>query len=237
MDLAGILVIDKPKGLTSHDVVLKVRKAINIRKVGHLGTLDPMATGVLPLCIGRATKIARFLDNVKKEYVAKIRFGVETDSYDVTGRVIAETDTSFICEEDVRRTLQLFKGKMNQIPPMFSAIKVNGTPLYKLARKGINIERKPREIEIYSIDIEEVNLPYLALRISCSKGTYIRSLGHDIGMRLGCGAHLVALRRIKNGQFTLEDSIGLDQPYDKLIEKIIDIDDVISSIPDAAANG
>ncbi|MEE9591745.1 MAG: tRNA pseudouridine(55) synthase TruB [Thermodesulfobacteriota bacterium] len=237
MDLAGILVIDKPKGLTSHDVVLKVRKAINVRKVGHLGTLDPMATGVLPLCIGRATKIARFLDNVKKEYVAKIRFGVETDSYDVTGRVIAETDTSFICEEDVRRTLQLFKGKMNQIPPMFSAIKVNGTPLYKLARKGINIERKPREIEIYSIDIEEVNLPYLALRISCSKGTYIRSLGHDIGMRLGCGAHLVALRRIKNGQFTLEDSIGLDQPYDKLIEKIIDIDDVISSIPDAAANG
>ncbi|MEE8185420.1 MAG: tRNA pseudouridine(55) synthase TruB [Thermodesulfobacteriota bacterium] len=237
MDLAGILVIDKPKGLTSHDVVLKVRKAINVRKVGHLGTLDPMATGVLPLCIGRATKIARFLDNVKKEYVAKIRFGVETDSYDATGRVIAETDTSSICEEDVRRTLQLFKGKMEQIPPMFSAIKVNGTPLYKLARKGIYIERKPREIEIHSIDIEEVNLPYLVLRISCSKGTYIRSLGHDIGMRLGCGANLVALRRIKNGQFTLEDSIGLDQPYDKLIEKIIDTDDVISSIPDAAVNG
>lgn len=221
MDLAGILVIDKPIGLTSHDVVLKVRKAINVKKIGHLGTLDPMATGVLPLCIGRATKVARFLDNVKKEYIAKIRFGVETDSYDATGRVVAERDTGSICEEDIRKTLQLFKGKIKQIPPMFSAVKVNGTPLYKLARRGITIERKPRDIEFYSIDIEEVDLPYLTLKISCSKGTYIRSLSHDIGVKLGCGAHLVALRRIRNGQFTLKDSIGLDQTCNNLLEKII----------------
>ena len=171
--------------MTSHDVVMRVRRILGVKKIGHTGTLDPMATGLLPLCVGGATKIARFLEGGEKEYRATIKFGVETDSYDAEGKVVAESDTSGVSEEMVLEALTQFKGKIQQIPPMYSAVKIGGTPLYKLARKGITVEREPKEVEISAIDVEEFTMPLLTMRITCSKGTYIRTLCHDLGTVVG----------------------------------------------------
>ncbi|MFQ5586774.1 MAG: tRNA pseudouridine(55) synthase TruB [Thermodesulfobacteriota bacterium] len=234
MSLAGILVIDKPGGMTSHDVVMKVRRTLEVRKVGHTGTLDPMATGVLPLCIGGATKIASFLESGEKGYTATIRFGVETDSYDAEGKVVAESDTSDISDERVLEALTHFKGRIEQIPPMFSAVKVGGTPLYKLARKGITVQRRAREVEICRLDVEKIDMPFLTVHIACSKGTYIRSLSHDIGMTVGCGAHLAALRRTKSGNFTLDDATTLDQDKSALIKRIVSPEEIIARFKDEA---
>jgi len=232
MDLAGILVIDKPKGITSHDVVYKVKKIIGAIKVGHTGTLDPMATGVLTLCINKATKAARLLDGGVKEYIATIRLGIETDTYDADGKVVAESDCSSIVEGDITEVVSNFIGRIGQVPPMFSAIKRNGVPLYKLARKGITVKREPREVDVHSIDIENLELPFITLRIACSKGTYIRSLCHDIGEKLGCGAHLTALRRVRNGQFTIDDAVGLNLESASLIDRIKSLDEVFSGSPE-----
>ena len=221
MSLAGVLLIDKPGGMTSHDVVMRVRRILGVKKIGHTGTLDPMATGLLPLCIGGATKIARFLEGGEKEYRATIKFGVETDTYDAEGKVVAESDTSGVSEEMVLEALAQFKGKIQQIPPMYSAVKIGGTPLYKLARKGITVEREPKEVEISDIDVEEFTMPLLTMRITCSKGTYIRTLCHDLGSVVGCGAHLVALRRTRSGYFSIQDAITLDAERSEMIESIV----------------
>ena len=236
MSLAGVLVIDKPGGMTSHDVVMRVRRILGVKKVGHTGTLDPMATGLLPLCIGGATKIARFLEGGEKEYRATIKFGIETDTYDAEGKVVAESDTSGVSEEMVLEALTQFKGKIQQIPPMYSAVKIGGTPLYKLARKGITVEREPKEVEISAIDVEEFTMPLLTMRITCSKGTYIRTLCHDLGSVVGCGAHLVALRRTRSGYFSIQDAITLDADKSEMIESIVPPKGVIAKFQDESVS-
>ncbi|MCP3676716.1 MAG: tRNA pseudouridine(55) synthase TruB [Deltaproteobacteria bacterium] len=232
MSLAGVLVIDKPGGMTSHDVVMRVRRILGVKKVGHTGTLDPMATGLLPLCIGGATKIARFIEGGEKEYRATIKFGVETDTYDAEGKVVAASDTSGVSEEMVVEALAQFRGKIQQIPPMYSAVKIGGTPLYKLARKGITVEREPKEVEISAIDVEEFTMPLLTMKITCSKGTYIRTLCHDLGRAVGCGAHLVALRRTRSGYFSIHDAITLDADKGEIVDRIVPPKGVIAKFQD-----
>jgi tRNA pseudouridine55 synthase len=206
----GFLVVDKPVGLTSHDVVNRVRRLAGGRKVGHTGTLDPFATGVLPIAVGEATKAIQFLDESVKEYQATLRLGVETDSYDATGTVTAEADCSGITAAALLAALEPFRGDVRQVPPMYSAIKQGGKPLYRLARQGIVVERPPRPVTIHRLEIRRLELPEVELFVSCSPGTYIRSLAFDIGRALGCGAHLTALRRLRSGAFALDGAWTLE---------------------------
>jgi tRNA pseudouridine55 synthase len=192
----GFVVIDKPAGITSHDVVSRVRRILGTRKVGHTGTLDPFATGVLPVAINDGTKSIPFLDEGSKTYKALLRFGVTTDTLDMTGAQILS------CLAD-------FTGSISQIPPMYSAIKQNGQPLYKLARQGVAVERSARNVEIYSLELLSFDLPFAAIRVVCSRGTYVRSLADDIGRQLGCGAALQELRRTASGPFLIEDAVTL----------------------------
>ncbi|MEE8423928.1 MAG: tRNA pseudouridine(55) synthase TruB [Thermodesulfobacteriota bacterium] len=205
----GVLVIDKPAGITSHDVVLKARRFFRNKKVGHAGTLDPLAVGVLPLLIGEATKLSFFLMKQEKEYVATVKFGEETDTADSEGKVTFRGDVKNFDEKKTLEVIKAFTGKIEQIPPHFSAIKKNGVPLYKLARKGIEVEIKPREVEIKEIKVLQVSPPCLTFKVVCSSGTYIRALCRDIGRKLGYGGHLTALNRIRSGDFSLDGSIGL----------------------------
>ncbi|MEK6600201.1 MAG: tRNA pseudouridine(55) synthase TruB [Deltaproteobacteria bacterium] len=234
--MTGVLIIDKPAGPTSHDVVTMVKKRLGARKAGHIGTLDPLATGVLPLCINEATKLARFLEKGEKEYLATIKLGEETDTYDSEGVVVAKGDITSITKESIVSAINDFKGRIKQIPPMFSAVKMDGVPLYKLARQCVTVERKPRDVEIYSIDITNITLPFITINVICSRGTYIRSLAFDIGRKLGCGAHLVSLRRMKSGMFSLKDSISIndlkDLQEDTLHNNIIPVERLFSNIPD-----
>lgn len=234
--MTGVLIIDKPTGPTSHDVVTMVKKRLGARKVGHIGTLDPLATGVLPLCINEATKLARFLEKGEKEYLATIKLGEETDTYDSEGVVVAKGDITSITKESIVSAINDFKGRIKQIPPMFSAVKMDGVPLYKLARQCVTVERKPRDVEIYSIDITNITLPFITINVICSRGTYIRSLAFDIGRKLGCGAHLASLRRMKSGIFSLKDSISIndlkDLQEDILHNNIIPVERLFSNIPD-----
>jgi tRNA pseudouridine55 synthase len=176
----GIVNVNKPTGMTSHDVVNAVRRFSHITRIGHAGTLDPMATGVLLICIGQGTRVVEYLTDHDKTYRARVRLGVETDTYDATGQVVATSAVS-VTGPQIEIALQDFVGKLKQMPPAFSAIKKDGVPLYKLARRGIEVETEPREIEIYSIDLRETALPDLEFDVHCSKGTYIRSLAHDLG--------------------------------------------------------
>lgn len=234
--MTGVLIIDKPAGPTSHDVVTMVKKRLKARKVGHIGTLDPLATGVLPLCINEATKLARFLEKGEKEYLATIKLGEETDTYDSEGVVVAKGDITSITEEGIVSAINDFKGRIKQIPPMFSAVKMGGVPLYKLARQCMEVERKPRDVEIYSIDITNITLPFIGINVVCSGGTYIRSLAFDIGRKLGCGACLVSLRRMKSGIFSLKNSISVsdlkDLQEDILHNNIIPVERLFSNLPD-----
>lgn len=207
----GVLNINKPKGITSHDVVNRVRRILRIKKVGHTGTLDPEATGVLPILIGKATKISRFLINSDKEYLFEMRLGVKTDSGDTTGKIVSISPNPIPSESEIRKVLRRFTGKILQVPPMYSAIKVKGRPLYNLAREGIEIERKAREVIIHSLDILRIEGPSILCRVRCSKGTYIRSLVSDIGDALDVGGHLVSLKRTVAGRFRIEDSIDLEE--------------------------
>ena len=211
MVMDGVLNIDKPRGITSHDVVQRVRRILRIKKVGHTGTLDPEATGVLPVLVGKATKISRFLINSDKEYIATMMLGIKTDTGDSKGRVISEASGPFPSEKEIRSVFEGFTGKIPQVPPMYSAIKVNGMPLYSLARKGIEVERKAREITVYSLDVRNIESTLITFRVHCSKGTYIRTLVSDIGDALGVGGHLVSLRRIVAGKFRIEDSVSLKE--------------------------
>lgn len=207
----GILIIDKPGGITSYRVVEEVKKTFQAKKVGHGGTLDPLATGVLPIFLNRATKLVPFLMNGIKKYRATMKLGIETDTLDRDGKITAESN---VIPEDhplIRTTIHSFIGTIEQIPPMFSALKHKGTPLYKLARRGITLNLKARTVIIHAINLHAINLPHVTFDVCCSSGTYVRSLCADVGKKLGCGAHLTGLKRLQSGNFRLDDSISLDQ--------------------------
>ncbi len=206
----GILNIAKPAGMTSHDVVDRVRQMSGQRRVGHAGTLDPAATGVLVVCLGQATRVAEYLMASDKVYQAQIRLGVSTDTHDAEGQVTATAEVD-VGKEEVRGTLASFVGSIQQVPPMYSALKRGGIPLYKLARRGITVEREPRPVEIHNIELLDWNPPLLTIRVKCSPGTYIRALARDLGQKLGCGAHLHSLTRLASGHFTLEEAVSLDE--------------------------
>jgi tRNA pseudouridine55 synthase len=213
--LHGFLIIDKPAGWTSHDVVAKVRRLCGERHVGHAGTLDPAATGVLPIAVGQATKVLEYLSESSKTYLAEITFGVETDSYDGDGSVTDVRDAAHLTESDVESALSRFLGPIDQVPPMHSAIKVGGRKLYELARAGQSIERAPRAVEIYQLSLLEWNAPTATCLIDCSKGTYIRSLARDLGETLGVGAYLSSLVRLRTGPFFLCESWRLNELEDR----------------------
>ncbi len=205
----GVLIIDKPAGLTSYEVVDRVKRILKIKKVGHGGTLDPFTTGVLLILIGQATKLSQFLIKDSKLYQAVMKLGVETDTQDLTGKVTHRCEVLGLRESAIRETFAAFTGKISQLPPMYSAVKHRGVPLYRLARKGKQVERKLRAVTIYQLKICRIELPNIYFETSCSSGTYIRTLAADIGRRLGCGAHLTELRRIKSGAFGIEQAITL----------------------------
>ncbi len=208
----GIININKPKGFTSHDVVAKLRGILSTKKIGHTGTLDPDAVGVLPICVGKATKTADMLTAADKQYIAKVALGTETDTQDASGTVVKSAKVD-ITEEDIQKAVRNFIGEIEQIPPMYSAIKVDGKKLYELAREGKEIEREPRKIFIKEIQIQEINLEekYFTMKVDCSKGTYIRTLCTDIGRDLGCYAHMAELCRTKSGRFILETAVTLEE--------------------------
>jgi len=209
--LDGIINIYKDKGFTSHDVVAVVRRTINQKKVGHTGTLDPDATGVLPVCVGKATKLADYIMAAEKTYIAEVTLGVTTDTLDSSGNVIETKEVNF-SEEEIKNAVMSFVGEQEQIPPMYSAIKINGKKLYELAREGKEVERKARRINIFDIEILSLEMPdKIKIKVDCSKGTYIRTLCGDIGQKLGCGAHMSSLERTRSGSFVKENSITLDE--------------------------
>lgn len=227
----GILNIDKPQGITSHDVVDIVRKIFPGIKVGHTGTLDPIATGVLPICIGKATKLSDELLSENKVYKVKMLLGVETDTYDITGKIVF-ANTLNEDEIYIKERIKRFIGKSSQIPPIYSAIKIKGKKAYEYARNGENVSLKPREIEIFNIDDIDVNLRkrQVSFVVSCTKGTYIRSLVHNIGIKLGCGATMIELKRLKTGDFDINDSIDLYEflnlEYLDMLDKIVSIEEL-----------
>jgi tRNA pseudouridine55 synthase len=204
----GVLVVDKPQWLTSHDVVNRIRRLAGQKRVGHSGTLDPMATGVLLVCLGRATRIAQYLAGSEKTYRARARLGVATDTQDATGTTIAERPVAVTCA-DVAGALDAFRGSIQQVPPMYSALKRQGRALYELARAGVTVEREARRVGILALDLTACELPEIEFVVRCSAGTYIRTLAHDLGERLGCGAHLTALRREATGNFEAAGAVRL----------------------------
>ncbi|MCM0082044.1 tRNA pseudouridine(55) synthase TruB [Geomonas sp. Red32] len=237
--LDGFFVIDKAAGVSSHDVVAKVRRAIGQKKVGHTGTLDPFATGVLPVAVGEGTKAIQFLDESEKEYRAVLKLGIATDTQDLTGTVIAERDASQLTPEDLERLVPTFLGKLDQLPPMFSALKRDGVPLYKLARKGVEIERETREVEIHSLTFDWIRLPEACFTVRCSRGTYVRTLANDIGEALGCGAHLLSLRRLRSGMFEEARAIGIEElaAAEDQASLLITLDQALAHLPILPLNG
>ncbi len=207
----GILNVYKEKGYTSHDVVAKLRKITGQKKIGHTGTLDPDATGVLPVCLGKATKLCSLLTDEDKTYETVLLLGKTTDTQDISGKVLSEGSTANLSEEEVKEAVFSFWGEYGQIPPMYSALKINGKKLYELARSGQVVERRARQVKIHDIRLLEVKLPRVRMSVTCSKGTYIRTLCHDIGERLGCGGCMDELARTRVGRFTIEASRTLDE--------------------------
>lgn len=209
--LDGALLIDKPAGPTSHDVVDAIRRKFGIKKVGHCGTLDPNATGLLIIVLGRGTKLSERLMGDDKVYEGTMKFGEATDSYDCDGELTASLPVPLLTLDQLNEEAATFIGDQMQVPPMVSAIKKNGVPLYKLARKGIEVEREPRLIHIYNFRFTEYTEPLAVFKLACTKGTYVRSVAHDLGNKLGCGAHLTTLRRAVSGKFDVADAKTLDQ--------------------------
>ena len=207
--LEGILLIDKPGGITSHDIVNRVRKKLNLKRIGHAGTLDPMATGLVIILVGKATKASQYLMNLPKEYEATMKLGVVTDSQDADGQEIETHEVKDFTKIELLELFKTFEGEQMQVPPMFSAKKVNGMPLYKLARKGQVIEREPRMVHISRLELAYFSLPEVSFVVNCGKGTYVRTLAHDMGQKLGCGAHLIALKRTKIDKFDIKNSVKL----------------------------
>ncbi len=241
----GILIIDKPAGITSHDVVARVRRILKMKRIGHTGTLDPFATGVMVILVGKATRLAQFLDKDAKEYEAVVQFGFETDTGDLTGLRIADCglrikeNLQSLNFDGIERVLENFRGEVEQIPPMYSAKKIAGKKLYELARKGIEIERKPVKVTIYKLEI--LNLKpetwNLKLKVVCSAGTYIRTLAQDIGRKLGVGAHLAELKRTRAGKFEISKAVTLEElekivAAEKLSESLISMNEAVSHLPE-----
>lgn len=231
----GVVVIDKPAGMTSHDVVAGIRRILGIRKIGHAGTLDPLATGVLPVCINEATKLMPFFENHRKDYLATMCLGIRTDTLDREGRIISQ-QTPAVTPGEVAAVLGTFVGKITQTPPRYSAVKFQGRPLYAWARKGIDIEPLPRTVEIFSLTVDRIALPAATFRVSCSKGTYIRSLCADAGEKLGCGACLTELRRTASGPFTEKSAfllagLAAERQQQMLREGLIRLTDTLPGLP------
>lgn len=218
MAIDGILNLDKPRGKTSFEVVAAVRRLSGERRVGHGGTLDPEATGVLPICLGQGTRLVEFLAEAKKTYRAEIELGISTDTYDATGKVTGRGDTSALTKEEVEAAAASFSGLVEQIPPMYSAVKHQGVPLYRWARAGVELPRTARKVEFSRIEILEWQTPLLTLEVECSKGAYIRSLAHDLGGKLGCGAHLRNLVRLSSGPFHISDAVTMSRIEDAFRE-------------------
>lgn len=228
----GIINVCKNTGQSSFDVVAKIRRYAKEKKVGHTGTLDPEASGVLPVCLGKATKIIEYIMENKKVYRVTFKLGVITTTYDLEGEVIKENSIENVKEEDIIKTIGEFEGEIEQVPPMYSALKKDGVRLYELARKGIEVEREARKITINSIENIEINLPYITMDVSCSKGTYIRSLCYDIGEKLKVGATMTALVRIANGEFKIEDSVNIKDLNEENIEEyILTLEDALVDFP------
>ena len=229
--VAGVLHVDKPIGLTSHDVVNRVRRLSGIRRVGHSGTLDPLATGLLTLCLGQATRLVEYLVGLDKVYLATIRLGQETNTYDAEGQITAEKPVE-VTRQQLNNALEQFRGQIEQVPPMFSAVKVDGQPLYRRARQGVDIERPARQVTLYGIEQLSWDSPILALQISCSSGTYIRSIAHDLGQVLGCGAHLASLRRTAIGEISIEEATPLDQLQPgSWLQHLLPLDSAVYHLP------
>jgi len=209
--VSGVLNVDKPSGWTSHDVVARMRGIAQQRRVGHAGTLDPMATGVLVVCLGKATRLSEYLVQGRKRYRATIRFGLTTDTWDIEGQTLETRPLHGLVEQDLAALLPRLTGEIEQTPPMYSAIKLNGQPLHRLARKGITVERAPRRVEVHALTLISWQSPDLLLDVECSKGTYVRSLAYDLGQLAGCGATLAALRRTAVGPFQASQATPLDQ--------------------------
>lgn len=228
VDVDGLLLVDKPAGMTSHDVVHKIRRHFDLAKVGHGGTLDPMATGLLVLLLGKGTKRSDWVMGNDKAYEGEITLGVRTHTQDAEGEILETRDVSGITEEQVRKAFAVWQGDVEQIPPMVSALKKGGQALYKLAREGKEVEREPRPVRILEMDVLEVSVPKARFRLRCSKGTYVRTLCHDVGASLGCGGHLSALRRTSSGTFQVDHARGLDallgMDLDGLRESVIPLE-------------
>ncbi len=236
----GVLGVWKPAGWTSHDVVAKARRMLGIRRIGHTGTLDPAVTGVLPLCIGRATRFVEYLQEMPKTYDAAVRFGIATDTEDLSGSVTAQADASFLTEEKIRSAALSFLGEIEQVPPMVSAVKVNGKRLYELARQGVTVERKPRKVTVYAIDIHAISTgasqPEIRFSVRCSKGTYIRTLCADIGRALGVPAVMASLVRTESAGLTQQDCVTLEEIPQRVQagtigEKVVPADRLLTHFP------
>jgi tRNA pseudouridine55 synthase len=231
----GVLVVDKPQGPTSFDVVHKVRAALKTKKVGHTGTLDPMATGVLPICLGDATRIAQFITEKDKDYEAQLRLGVTTDTLDAEGKVLLERPVPTITRELLEAALSKFRGTFLQTPPMYSAVKVGGKRLYELAREGKEVERAAREVTVHALTLVDFSAEQVRLKVSSSKGFFVRTLAADLGEALGCGAHLTALRRTRSGTFSLSQALTLDKVLllgpDGVRERLVSPDEALRELP------
>jgi tRNA pseudouridine55 synthase len=233
-ELEGVLLVDKPTDHTSHDVVARLRRKLNMRRIGHAGTLDPMATGLMILLIGKATRISQYLISLDKEYEGTIELGKVTDSQDAQGEVLETRPVPPLTEAEVRTAIAGFLGDQYQMPPMYSAIKIDGVPLYKNARKGVEIEREPRFIRVMSFELTHFASPHIGFRLRCTKGTYVRTIAHDLGAKLGCGAHLAALRRTATDKFNISQALTLDQiealPIPEIEQRLIPVRDAAPSV-------
>jgi tRNA pseudouridine55 synthase len=233
-DLDGVLLVDKPGQHTSHDVIARLRGKLRMRKIGHAGTLDPMATGLLIVLVGKATRVSQFIISLDKEYEGTIELGKTTDSQDADGEVMETRPVPVLSEADVKAAMAGFLGDQYQLPPMFSAIKIGGVPLYKKARQGEVVEREPRFIRVMSWDLLKFESPRIDFRLRCTKGTYVRTLGHDLGTKLGCGAHLTALRRTATDRFNVSQALTMEQiealSIPEIEKKLIPVSQAVPSV-------
>ena len=238
MRINGFLIVDKPEGITSLDVVREVKRRLKIRKAGHVGTLDPFATGVLPIALNEGTKLVPFLNEEPKRYEGTLKLGEETTTDDLTGEVVSRMPWEEVTPEGLPLVFRSFTGSIRQIPPMFSAVKIKGEPLYRMARKGLEIERAEKEVHIFDLQVKTIDLPKVRFLVSCSKGTYVRALAKDIGRKIGCGAHLTQLRRIQSGLFSIQKSLsweglkGLSAESSDLKPWLIPLEEALPSLPE-----
>jgi len=240
-DTNGILIVDKPKDITSATVVSRIKKIPGIDKVGHTGTLDPIATGVMACVINKATRLSRFFLHSKKKYDAILKLGAETDTQDATGQILSEKKFDGISDIAIKETCGRYVGETEQVPPVYSALKHNGVPLYKYARNGTPVEKPPRKVQIFGLTVKKIRLPEVRFEVECSAGTYIRTLCADIGKELGCGGHLAKLTRLESGRFCLKDAMALDDiencpSLEKLSPRLISMADALYDMPQVLAD-